>query len=79
MGRATGQLAYARKMAWLMPRMAMAVPYLGYLIPGQYQAPPDSPIAPSRPKRGQRPMAALAWTRARCPNPNTRRTGHPEG
>ena len=24
--------AYLRKMAWLMPRMARAVPYLGYIV-----------------------------------------------
>ncbi len=27
-----GRPAYTRKMAWLMPRMAKAVPYLGYII-----------------------------------------------
>jgi len=24
--------SYVRKMAWLMPRMSRAVPYLGYLV-----------------------------------------------
>jgi hypothetical protein len=24
--------AYLRKMAWLMPRMARAIPYLGYVL-----------------------------------------------
>jgi SAM-dependent methyltransferase len=32
MSRVAGRPAYARKMAWLMPRMARAVPYLGYII-----------------------------------------------
>jgi SAM-dependent methyltransferase len=32
MSRVAGRPAYTRKMAWLMPRMAKAVPYLGYLI-----------------------------------------------
>jgi hypothetical protein len=32
MSRVAGRPAYARKMAWLMPRMAKAVPYLGYII-----------------------------------------------
>jgi SAM-dependent methyltransferase len=32
MSRVAGRPAYIRKMAWLMPRMARAVPYLGYII-----------------------------------------------
>jgi hypothetical protein len=32
MGTVAGRPAYTRKMAWLMPRMAKAVPYLGYII-----------------------------------------------
>jgi len=32
MARMTTRLAYLRKMAWLMPRMARAVPYLGYIV-----------------------------------------------
>ena len=32
MSRVAGRPAYTRKMAWLMPRMAKAVPYLGYII-----------------------------------------------
>jgi len=32
MGRVAARPAYARKMAWLMPRMAKAVPYLGYVL-----------------------------------------------
>lgn len=32
MGTVAGRPAYTRKMAWLMPRMAKAVPYLGYVI-----------------------------------------------
>lgn len=32
MGRALSHLAYLEKMAWLMPRLRRAVPYLGYLV-----------------------------------------------
>jgi SAM-dependent methyltransferase len=32
MGRVVARPAYMRKMAWLMPRMAKAVPYLGYIV-----------------------------------------------
>jgi len=32
MGRAMSRLSYACKMAWLMPRVARAVPYLGYIL-----------------------------------------------
>lgn len=32
MGRVLARPAYARKMAWLMPRMRRAVPYLGYVV-----------------------------------------------
>jgi SAM-dependent methyltransferase len=32
MGRVATRPANVRKMAWLMPRMAKAVPYLGYLV-----------------------------------------------
>lgn len=32
MGRAMTRLIYLRRLAWLMPRMARAVPYLGYII-----------------------------------------------
>jgi SAM-dependent methyltransferase len=32
LGRALSRPAYLRKMAWLMPRMARAVPYLGYIL-----------------------------------------------
>ncbi len=31
-GRAMTRFAYLRKMAWLMPRMARAVPYLGFVL-----------------------------------------------
>jgi SAM-dependent methyltransferase len=31
-GRGLSRLAYLRKMAWLMPRMQRAVPYLGYVV-----------------------------------------------
>ncbi|MFN2557907.1 MAG: class I SAM-dependent methyltransferase [Nitriliruptorales bacterium] len=30
--RAATRLAYLRRLAWLMPRMARAVPYLGYIV-----------------------------------------------
>lgn len=32
MGRVSSRLANVRKMRWLMPRMARAVPYLGYVV-----------------------------------------------
>src|SRR5579859_2906617 len=32
MSTVAGRPAYTRKMAWLMPRMAKAVPYLGYTV-----------------------------------------------
>jgi ubiquinone/menaquinone biosynthesis C-methylase UbiE len=32
MGRVATRPAHLRKMAWLMPRMARAVPYLGYIV-----------------------------------------------
>jgi SAM-dependent methyltransferase len=32
MGRVASRPAHVRKMAWLMPRMARAVPYLGYIV-----------------------------------------------
>ena len=32
MARAVSRLSYARKMAWLMPRMARAVPFLGFIL-----------------------------------------------
>jgi hypothetical protein len=32
MGRVMARPANVRKMAWLMPRMAKAVPYLGYVL-----------------------------------------------
>jgi hypothetical protein len=32
MGRALSRWSFARKMAWLMPRVARAVPYLGYIL-----------------------------------------------
>jgi SAM-dependent methyltransferase len=40
MGRSMTRISYLRKMAWLMPRLQRAVPYLGYmLIVGEKQAP----------------------------------------
>jgi SAM-dependent methyltransferase len=32
MGRVAARPAHVRKMAWLMPRMAKSVPYLGYIV-----------------------------------------------
>jgi SAM-dependent methyltransferase len=32
MARAMSRPAYLRKMAWLLPRMARAIPYLGYVL-----------------------------------------------
>jgi SAM-dependent methyltransferase len=32
MGHVVSRRAHVRKMAWLMPRMAKAVPYLGYIV-----------------------------------------------
>jgi hypothetical protein len=32
MARAMSRLSYARKMAWLMPRVGRAVPYLGFIL-----------------------------------------------
>lgn len=32
MGRVVARPAHVRRMAWLMPRMARAVPYLGYIV-----------------------------------------------
>jgi hypothetical protein len=32
MARAMSRPAYLRKMAWLMPRMSRAIPYLGYVL-----------------------------------------------
>jgi hypothetical protein len=32
MGRVAARPANVRKMAWLMPRMAKAVPYFGYIV-----------------------------------------------
>lgn len=32
MGRVMSRPAHVRKMTWLMPRMAKAVPYLGYIV-----------------------------------------------
>ncbi len=30
--QAMSRVTYLRKMAWLMPRMSRAVPYLGYIV-----------------------------------------------
>jgi len=32
--RGLSRVAYLRKMAWLMPRISRAVPYLGYILVG---------------------------------------------
>jgi hypothetical protein len=34
MFRGLSRVAYLRKMAWLMPRIGRAVPYLGYILVG---------------------------------------------
>ena len=39
MRRAMSRLSYARKMAWLMPRVARAVPYLGYILVSRTRSP----------------------------------------
>lgn len=39
MGRVASRPANIRKMAWLMPRMAKAVPYLGYIVVAATKAP----------------------------------------
>jgi hypothetical protein len=38
MCRAISRPAYIRKMAWLMPRMLRAMPYLGYVVMGGTRA-----------------------------------------
>jgi ubiquinone/menaquinone biosynthesis C-methylase UbiE len=44
MGRVMTRPAYIKKMAWLMPRMRRAVPYLGYIVvSGQKPAEPSAP------------------------------------
>jgi SAM-dependent methyltransferase len=45
MARGCSRWAYLRKMAWLMPRMQRAVPYLGYIV-----------VAGRRPASGSEPM-----------------------
>jgi hypothetical protein len=32
MGRCLSRVSYMRKMAWLMPRIQRAVPYLGFIL-----------------------------------------------
>ena len=39
MARVARRPSYLRKMAWLMPRMAKAVPYLGYIVVAATKAP----------------------------------------
>jgi SAM-dependent methyltransferase len=46
MGRAVSRLSYMRKMAWLMPRVARAVPYLGFIL-----------VSGTRPPAGAEPQA----------------------
>jgi len=41
-GRALSRLSYARKMAWLMPRVARAVPYLGFILVCGTRPPADT-------------------------------------
>jgi SAM-dependent methyltransferase len=42
MARALSRLSYARKMAWLMPRIARAVPYLGFILVSGTKPPVDA-------------------------------------
>lgn len=42
MARLTTRLAYVRKMAWLMPRMTRAVPFLGYILVDAQKPPPGA-------------------------------------
>ena len=46
MGRAVSRLSYMRKMAWLMPRVARAVPYLGFIL-----------VSGTKPPAGAEPQA----------------------
>jgi hypothetical protein len=49
MGRTMTRLSYLRKMAWLMPRLQRAVPYLGYiLIVGKKKVPAEASGGASR-------------------------------
>jgi SAM-dependent methyltransferase len=43
MGTALSRPAYVRKMAWLMPKMMRAMPYLGYVVVGGTRAGEDHP------------------------------------
>ena len=48
MGRAVSRPPYVRKMAWLMPRMMRAVPYLGYIgVAGHKPSASARPAAPA--------------------------------
>jgi SAM-dependent methyltransferase len=42
MARAMSRPAYLRKMAWLMPRMARAIPYLGYVLVSARKPEPET-------------------------------------
>jgi SAM-dependent methyltransferase len=46
MARVLTNAAYRKKMAWLMPRMKRAVPYLGYIVVAGTKPKPDG-VAPS--------------------------------
>jgi hypothetical protein len=46
MGRAVSRLSYMRKMTWLMPRVARAVPYLGFIL-----------VSGTKPPAGAEPQA----------------------
>jgi hypothetical protein len=46
MGRAVSRLNYMRRMAWLMPRVARAVPYLGFIL-----------VSGTKPPAGAEPQA----------------------
>ena len=46
MTRVAARPASIRKMAWLMPRMAKAVPYLGYILVAGHKQRQTSPASP---------------------------------
>lgn len=42
MARAMSRVSYARKMAWLMPRVGRAVPHLGFILVSGTKPSPDA-------------------------------------
>ena len=58
MGRALTHLSYLRKMAWLMPRLLRAVPYLGYvLVVGEKPASVQASTAAKAQEMGDRRLS----------------------